>query len=101
MEYRAFNNAREIALFNSLKGGHFFDDDTMKFWNSRVIQIHHNDPILNLFVTSERILPEEPVHYSIRWLAPEGRVHTLLYGLKTESEAWDSIARFFLFGFPF
>ena len=56
---------------------------------------------MNLFVTSERILPEEPVHYSIRWLAPEGRVHTLLYGLKTESEAWDSIARFFLFGFPF
>lgn len=100
MNYHRFKNLTELRQHSQKNGYHFFDVDTMRYWQSRVEGIYHSDSISNILITYEHF-SEFP--YTIRWQAPNGRTYTLHDFDKrypTKQNAEDAIARFFLFGFP-
>lgn len=60
------NNIDQLITTSERLGGHFFDDDTMKFFNSRVLSdLYRVDDSRGYFVTSERY-EDEPRTYSVR-----------------------------------
>ena len=72
----------DIKRLNSEQGGHFFDRDAMRFFNSRVlsrVMVYPYDNGELYFVTSERY-EDEPRKYTLRsicvreWDARYGRV---------------------------
>ena len=61
------NNIDQLITTSERLGGHFFDKDTMKFFNSRVLSdLYRVDDSKGYFVTSERY-EDEPRTYSVRY----------------------------------
>ena len=61
------NNIDDLTITSERLGGHFFDKDTMKFFNSRVLSdLYRVDDSKGYFVTSERY-EDEPRTYSVRY----------------------------------
>lgn len=65
----------EIKRRNAEAGHHFFSEDTMRFFASRVSRTTYGD----YFVTSERdTYTDSPRRYTVRWSNPEnGHVETV------------------------
>ena len=60
------NNIDRLITTSERLGGHFFDDDTMEFFNSHVLSdLYMVDNSRGYFVTSERY-EDEPRTYSVR-----------------------------------
>ena len=62
-------NTKQIIYLHKQAGGHFFDKNTMKFFNSRVVTretLHHKTKKhLCFFITSEQFA-QEPRRYTVR-----------------------------------
>lgn len=71
---RRFYSVQDVELANSRAGQHFFDADTMRFFNSRVL----GDLIDGrYFVTSERFDENHPRLYTLREAMPNGHIETV------------------------
>lgn len=61
------NNIDQLITTSERLGGHFFDKETMRAFNSRVLSdLYRVDDSRGYFVTSERY-DEEPRTYSVRY----------------------------------
>ena len=73
------SNLLELAMLNTLAGGHWFDDETMEFFNTRTYDSavdEEGDRLL--FITSDRDdFVDGPTLYSLRAGYPDGRVRTV------------------------
>ena len=58
---------KDVIRLNKRAGFHFFDKDTMEFWNSNV----ESELINNLFVTSEDNFDHTKKLYTVREFDPE------------------------------
>ena len=62
------NNIDQLITTSERLGGHFFDDDTMEFFNSRVLSdLYRVNDSEGYFVTSERFDYMSPRTYSVRY----------------------------------
>lgn len=60
---------RHLRVLNKAAGNHFFDDDTMRFFNSRTHDIHQLGDYMGwLFVTSETPDYDTPRRYTVRYM---------------------------------
>jgi hypothetical protein len=67
----------EIRTANDAADGHFFDADTIRFFNSVVYKNVYEGPGGIYFVTSERYNHSHPRFYTVRTFNPEtGDIHT-------------------------
>lgn len=69
----------EIRQYNARAGYHFFEPETMRLFNSRVLSdVYHVGDRWNIFITSERFMPlyGEPAKrlYTIRQLREDGGI---------------------------
>ena len=61
------NSIDDLITTSERLGGHFFDADTLKFFNSRILSdLYRVDDSKGYFVTSERY-EDEPRTYSVRY----------------------------------
>lgn len=79
MEYtkdllRNFQTLEEFKELNKQEGYHFFDEDTMEFFNSKMETDLLNG---NYFITSEQYSLSSPRQYSIRKANGDGTVDTI------------------------
>lgn len=72
--YRRYRDIEEIKQANADAGQHFFKPDTMRFFNSRVL-----DGVIQgrYFVTSERPPSDEPRMYTARYATEDGHIETV------------------------
>lgn len=69
-----FNTIQEIKRANKSINHHFFDADTMSFFNSKVVnKVWHG----RYFITSEQYNATSPRLYTIRYSTDQGRIETL------------------------
>lgn len=82
----------EIIAANKANGGHFFDEDTMRFFDSRVYDRTYG----TFFVTSEKG-PHGPRAYTVRQAMPDGSVDTVgkFMGYETRADAEREAARLY------
>ena len=83
---------RTIKRRNEAAGFHFFKQDTMRFFNSRIVDrtANDSDPAVGIyFITSEQYEEGHPRLYTVRVQAPGGRISTVgkFQGHSTEAEA--------------
>lgn len=71
---RSFYTLAEIKAFNKAKGNHFFDLETLKFFNSL---IHPNIYGGNVFITSEQYSDETPREWRLRKILDDGSIETI------------------------
>ena len=65
--FNQINNIDDLITTSDRLGGHFFDEATMKFFNSRVLSdLYRVNNSRGYFVTSERY-EDEPRTYSVRY----------------------------------
>jgi len=81
------DSAGVIELKNLSRKGdrHFFDDDTMRFFDSRVMSTTFPVQDGIYFVTSERQSPEHRRFWTVRFMDNSGRVSTI-----GEFQGWES-----------
>ena len=74
MNHRIYNSIEEIREANQAIGNHWFDADTMAFFNSVI-----ESSIINrcMFISSERMNYMDAKMYTIRIALPSGQVQTL------------------------
>jgi hypothetical protein len=66
-----FKNITQVKQANKAQGGHFFNPQAMRFFNSKV----ESGVIAGrYFVTSERYDPDSPKRFTIREVAPSGEI---------------------------
>ncbi len=71
-------NTVTIRIANQMGGFHFFDVDTMRFFNSRILPTVHQGRYGVYFVTSERFDENTPRRYTVRRFDPAtGKVDTV------------------------
>jgi hypothetical protein len=73
-----FYDMNEIKRANARAGQHFFEEGTMRFFNSRVGDTVHCGPGGIFFVTSEQFDDSSPRRYTVREFVPAtGRINTV------------------------
>ena len=81
-----YSSVEDIKAAHAARGGHFFDPDSMRFFNSKV-----SGQVINgrHFVTSERFDQDSPRQYTIREAKPDGSIDTVgdFGGYKTGAQA--------------
>lgn len=71
---RTYNTISEIKEANKVKGHHYFEPDTMRFFKSKVYpEIIHG----NLFITSEKHREDDPRLFSVRCAMPDGSIDSV------------------------
>lgn len=62
------NNIDQLITTSERLGSHFFDKETMRFFNSRILSdLYRVDDSRGYFVTSERFSYNTPRTYSVRY----------------------------------
>ena len=69
-----FSNMADVRNANRELGHHFFDRDTMRFFDSKIVGALIGG---RYFITSERFNAESPRLYTIRKAQPNGDVGTV------------------------
>lgn len=70
-----YKTITDIKRANRLAGFHFFDQDTMRFFRSRILDGVIGD---GYFITSERGCdPSASRRYTVRYCDANGRMHTI------------------------
>jgi hypothetical protein len=83
-----FTSVDQIKRANKAIGNHFFDKDTLRFFDSKI------EPRIyagRYFITSEQFDDSGPRLYSVREAEESGRVKTQASRLKSKTEAEDTI----------
>lgn len=83
-----FTSIDQVKRANKAAGLHFFDKDTISFWNSKI------EPRIyagRYFITSEQFEEGDPRLYSVRDAEESGRVKTQASRLKSKREAEETI----------
>ena len=80
---------QEIKEYNKLAGFHFFDDDTMRFFNSRIGKRLYQGPTGVYFVTSEKFDYDSERMYTVRQFNPDEKNISTIgeFNQLTQSEA--------------
>jgi len=75
-----FENITEVKLAHKAQGGHFFDRQAMRFFNSKV-----ESKVVSgrYFVTSERYDTDSPKLFTVREVAPSGEMLGDLFGFQS------------------
>ena len=81
-EYANFDSTKKMKAYNKQMGFHFFDADTMRFFNSVVVAVHppteKNKPMGGcVFITSERMDYNHPKGYTVRAMRFNGSVESV------------------------
>jgi hypothetical protein len=79
-EYRRFHDLRELRQYNQRLGFHFFDEDSMRFFASRITAVYHGDSPAdyNIFISSERNTWSNAArYYTVRQLCIDGNIRDL------------------------
>lgn len=75
---KPFRTIEDIKRVNAIRGDHFFDPDTMRWFRSRVHDAVYPAPGGAYFVTSEANLGWGiPREYRLRWASEDGNITTL------------------------
>lgn len=85
-EREGFQSIEEMVTLNKKIGHHFFDPDTLRFWQSRISpQIYAG----RYFVTSESSFDRKTRFYTVREMLKDGRINTVseFQQLKSRSAA--------------
>lgn len=76
-----YSNMTEVRAANRRAGFHFFDEDTLRFFRSRVGDTLYVGPAGDLFITSEQFVGSDgvadPRRYTVRRANPDGSIDTL------------------------
>lgn len=86
-----FTTVAQLKRQVSASGSHFFDSDTMGFFNSRVA------PRLigsRFFITSEQMDHRSPRLWRVRWIAQGTNGHLVAYGFEGRFDTLDKAKRF-------
>lgn len=69
-----FKNMAEVKAANKAIGNHWFDADTMRFFDSRI-----ESELINgrYFVSSEQFQDEYPRFYNVRSVEDDGKINTV------------------------
>ena len=79
--YRQFSGQRELAQFSSAMGYHWFDKDSMRFFNSLIHDVYHHATDTtrwNVFISSERNdWGDYPRLFTVRHLMADGSIEDI------------------------
>ncbi len=79
-----FSSVQAIKAANKRAGGHFFDADTIRFWNSEIEPKVYGG---KYFVTSEQFSEGDARRFSVREADATGKVRTVAHNLLDRAEA--------------
>lgn len=79
MKYTDIYNDADLAQYNQQFGYHFFDEDTLRFFDSRILDIKRKETgtgeLKIVFITSEQCnWGDNPRQYSLREILENGSV---------------------------
>ena len=81
-----FTRMYQLIDHNKSTGHHFFSQDTMKFFSSRIQTMPPYGG--RVFVTSERMNWNSPRLYTVRMIRPDGSINTINPDLTFRSEGF-------------